>query len=411
MIPRYLRMASYVTLLLAPSLTSAQNVLVNGDFESNPPNKLGNNVNYSIAPWVLGIGQQSNVVKVNGTAFYGSQGPAFDATSKGTNQVRHYLDIARGANSIYQSFTPKCSGQINFGGWFSTRDNTAGQAKISLRKGVGIGGELVQSNPISLPGGLSQTDAWKKSAFVATISANTTYSFVVDMTDYVNFDEAYANYVDDCTPPPVASNPCCPPWNADVMLSQLRLAQPGGLTGPTSYAFANTAPFKMQIQAYLDYLHAMNPSIRNFTLSWTITDNGPSGPGTSPSATGSLIGKAEATEWSCLSCPGSKSGVGGGGNLTSGNGTNVFGPATIYALKPNRWYRITTVALLNNGIAFWPDSCSRTAIEVTVYARATTTGAQPSPNQLAVEVRQPGSGQSRVVMMPLMRPGDAPLQD
>ncbi len=401
--------------LLFPVVAMAQaNVLVNGDFETNPPANMGNNVNHSIAPWNLGTtGQKANVVKVDGPGGYnyGTNGPESDAQPVNGRTSQHYLDIANGSNSFYQSFTPKCTGRMNFGAWFSTRGGRGGTAKITIRQGDGFTGAVVQSNTITLPNGPSTT--WKQSNFFAPITANQTYSFVVDMDNEMNIDDAYVRYTNDCPEPrpAVAVNPCCPPWNAQMMLTQMNVTQTGGLTGPIAFSFANAAPFKNQIQAYIDYLHAINPAIKSFVLLWQIYDHGPSGPNTSPSATGVKIGGDEFTEWACgvtstntVPCQGFST-TGGGGNLVNGNGSNVFGPLTKYPLQPNRWYRIVTYAYLNDKQTFWNEAqCSRAAIDVTLYAgpAAATPGQPPQTgaSQLRMEIRQPGSAQGRIMLMP-----------
>src|SRR3954464_5064622 len=83
-----------VIALLSAHNALAQNILVNGDFEPNPPPKLGNNIGWPIAPWVVGTGQQPNVVKVDGPGGYdyGTNGPESDASAPAT-KPQHYLDI------------------------------------------------------------------------------------------------------------------------------------------------------------------------------------------------------------------------------------------------------------------------------------------------------------------------------
>src|SRR5947207_10525840 len=84
--------------LLTAGTGFSQNVLVNGNFEVNPPPNLGNNIGWSIAPWLLGPGQTSNVVKVDGPGGYdyGTSGPESDASAPGAGVAQHYLDIANG---------------------------------------------------------------------------------------------------------------------------------------------------------------------------------------------------------------------------------------------------------------------------------------------------------------------------
>ncbi len=206
---------------------SAQNVLVNGDFESNPPPNLGNNIGWSISPWVLGGGSASNVVKVDGPGGfnYGNNGPEADASAPGAGVPQHYLDITNGSNDFYQSFTPECSGQVIFGGSFSTRADSPGTASVTLREGVGNAGSIVgTSNAISLPGGNSQTDPWTQVSFTASITAFSTYSFVVQMDNNMNFDNGFAEYQLACnTNATVADVPTIDEWSAIALLGLLSL--------------------------------------------------------------------------------------------------------------------------------------------------------------------------------------------
>ena len=198
--------------LVVTNASASPNVLVNGDFEgtsSNPaPTTFANNIGWSILPWVIGTsGQQSNVVTVlaDGTYHY-LAGPQKDASSATGAVPRHYLDIANGHNDIYQPFTAPCDGKVEFGGWFSSRsadDGTAyaGTGSIRLVQGTGTGGAPVgTTSTVNLPaGGNAHTDPWKLvSSPPVSITAGTTYSFVVTMDDNVNFDEAYVTYKTDC---------------------------------------------------------------------------------------------------------------------------------------------------------------------------------------------------------------------
>ena len=74
---------------------AAQNLIQNPGFEVNPPSNFGNNVGHSIAPWVIGDGQQPNVVQVDGAGGQsfsaGTFGPEFDAQNGGTGAGAGYL--------------------------------------------------------------------------------------------------------------------------------------------------------------------------------------------------------------------------------------------------------------------------------------------------------------------------------
>lgn len=174
---------SFAATVLGSAASAQSNVLVNGDFESNPPAQMGDHPGYPITPWVVGQGDTPNVVKVDGPGGhnYGSSGPESDASAPGAGVPQHYLDIL-GKNSFYQSFTPRCPGRVEFGGSFSTRDNLKGSGSVTLRQGVGLAGTIVgATNNINLAAGTSKTDPWKLVSFTAPITAGVTYSFIVNM--------------------------------------------------------------------------------------------------------------------------------------------------------------------------------------------------------------------------------------
>ncbi|MBP0902731.1 LamG-like jellyroll fold domain-containing protein [Mariniflexile gromovii] len=184
------------------------NILSYGGFENVPVTSNGNNqaaqgVNANtILPWILipgefGSGGTPNVVRVNGGAYnYGNGGPPFDANPN-TNTVefnQHYFDI-NGNADIYQTFTVTSTNNITFSGYFSPRDNNnTATAKISIYSGVGnnkMGATLIKdTGTIALPvqNGSSAKTPWTLVQGTVTLSPGT-YSYVVTMSDYSNFDE------------------------------------------------------------------------------------------------------------------------------------------------------------------------------------------------------------------------------
>jgi hypothetical protein len=198
--------SSAVALIATTAFALGPNVLVNGDFESYPQSSWANNIGGTVTPWVVGAGNQPNVVKVVGNGSYGYlAGPQSDASGVGGSGPRYYLDITNGHNDIYQPFTLKCEGKVVFGGYFSSRcdnDGTAhaGTGNVQLVQGTGTGGTLVATtNTVTLPaGGNAHTDPWKLASSPPVNLPAGTYSFVVKMSDEVNFDEAYVKYETDC---------------------------------------------------------------------------------------------------------------------------------------------------------------------------------------------------------------------
>ena len=329
------------------------NVLVNGDFEFKPPPKFGNNIGHSIAPWVLGQGQQPNVVKVDGPAGYeyGSLGPQSDASAPGAGIPQHYLDITNGRNEFYQSFTPQCSGEVEFGGSFSTRDNLGGRAQVTIREGVGISGPVVgQTNIVPLAGGNSRNDPWTPVSFTAQITAGTTYSFVVDMPNNLNFDNGFVRYEQEC--PASSVDSCCPPWNSGLLEEMLFYSGSGGIAKPYTLIFQPTALFKTQIQSYIDYLSTLNPAMNMITIHFRLHD---AGTGVTP-VVGPQIGLDYYASW-----------VAGGGGQQFGN-TGFFTLAK-EPMQVNRWYRVHTGIYLDSGWKFFPDECAVNEVDVRIQVQ------------------------------------------
>ena len=208
---RHLALIAVAALVFIPAMAGAQNLIVNPGFENNPPPNMGNNIGWSISPWILGPGNDSNVVKVNGGTTYGNGGPRFDAdpATNVAGTVQHYLDIASGANDFYQYFVvPSCGGapgqtrQATFSGWFSTRDNLAGTGGIRILEGAGLSGTMLAQQPISLPAPTnppgSMDSNWVQVSGTVTVQSGSTISYVVSMTNNLNFDQASLTF-DDVT--------------------------------------------------------------------------------------------------------------------------------------------------------------------------------------------------------------------
>jgi hypothetical protein len=184
----------------SPSGANAQNLIQNPGFENNPPPNMGNNIPWPIPPWIVGTGQQPNVVKVDGPGGYnyGQLGPESDATAPGSGIAQHYLDIANGTNNFYQSFTiPSCpaapagtGATVKFGGYFSGRANAGGTATIQLLQGNGLTGPVIQTITGVVVPGNSKTDPWINVNGTATLAYGSTFSYVVGMPDPMNFDNA-----------------------------------------------------------------------------------------------------------------------------------------------------------------------------------------------------------------------------
>ncbi len=354
---------------MAAAAAAQPNVLVNGDFESNPPPAFGNNIGHPILPWVLGPGQQANVVKVDGPggSNYGTLGPESDASAPGAGVAQHYLDISGGRNQFYQSFTPQCSGEVVFGGSFSTRDNQPGRAFMEIREGVGLSGILVgQTNVVSLPGGQSRTDPWTPVNFNVTINALQTYTLVVDMDNNLNFDNGFVTYETACAPP----DPCCPPWSSQQLEAMLFYQGSGSIGADYTLQFRPTQPLGEQMQAYVDYVSLRDPAVHRIVIHFRLNDGGADDAPTG----GPQVGNSYFIWWDV-----------GGGGVQSGD--KDFFKLPLERMKVNRWYRVHTGIYLEGGARFFPESCDNNAIDVRLQVLPTSFAADKS---MVFQMRLPG---------------------
>lgn len=193
---------AFIIVFLSVSVAQAQTeILGNPGFEDFPAPLFGNNLNtVSVAPWVLGTGNNPNVVRVDGP---GGQdyirGPEIDAANPGANTVQHYLDIIDGANDFYQSFTvPACPSNATqvyrVIGSFSSRADRNGNpvpasGSITIRNGVGATGSVVSGPNLSVTNLLNRL-TWTTLSGDYNLIAGQTYSYVVEMGNNTNFDEA-----------------------------------------------------------------------------------------------------------------------------------------------------------------------------------------------------------------------------
>lgn len=347
--------ALFLATVVMSVAVSGQNVLVNGDFELNPPSANGNNVNHSIAPWILGPGDDANVVKVDGPGGYnyGSNGPESDASAPGAGIPQHYLDIV-GDNDFYQSFTPECSGEVDFGGFFSTRANSAGSGSVTIRQGVGLTGAIVGlTQPVTLPGGTSQTDPWTPVSFTVPVTAFTTYSFIVRMNNNLNFDNGFVRFRVDCNPLP-PKDPCCPPWDAATYETMLFYDGTGSIADPYTLKFVPSPTFKAQMQAYINYVSTVTPATQ-ITIHFDIWD---AGTGNTPGP-GPIISAPYWATW------------------TAGTTSNNPTPTPTWfteLLQVNHWYMFDTGMYLEGNHTFFPTHCANNQVWIRIQVQTSVTG-------------------------------------
>ena len=152
-------------------------------------------------------------------------------------------------------------------------------------------------------------------------------------------------------------NPCCPPWNIDL-LKEMMIYQPSGaMWGPYTLKFQPTPTFKNQMQAYINYLHSVNPLITEITIAFRLHYQGT---GSFPYGYwGQQIPPTAFVKWTWN---------------TTGIGSPVISPSTGFFVQPayppfpmqvGTWYAVTTGIFLNSPQTFFSDKCA----EVTIYSR------------------------------------------
>ena len=162
-----------------------QSLLTEGGFNGLTTSNFGNNIGASITPWVLESGTNTNLIEVDGIggSTYGAGGPESDATGGAGN----YFDVASSAGVIYQTFTLTETSVVEYGGYFSARDGSSGDGSISIYSGTGSGGTQLSTTGTTTTG---DNTSWSQTENKVTLGPGT-YSYVVDMDNAINFDEAY----------------------------------------------------------------------------------------------------------------------------------------------------------------------------------------------------------------------------
>lgn len=439
--------ASMLALILISAPAKAQlsgNVLINSGFEDDEMSSYGDhvyvNLNNQPTGWSFGVdGDDPNIVKVDGPggqADWYYSGPESDATASGAGVDRQYLDIYGGSNDFYQVFTPECSGEVLFGGYFSTRQNDTTTSSVRILNGAGLTGTVVdQTNTLTLPSGNSVSDPWVPVDYSTSVTANQTYSFVVTMDNNSNFDEAYVKFTTGCSdvyPPdgtpdgtstgtgtpddgggidgtwtgtagvlgndsmaevmspdfpyerPNLPN-CCSPWDEVMLQESLKYEGTGNITDPYTLRYSPTASINTQMEAYINYLNALDPSVTSITVHFRLWDKGqtPSSPGL-----GSQLGNDHYVTWTA-----------GGSSAPSNGGGNFFNlPAQ--GMNINNWYRVTSGVYLNDDIEAFGDDCANNELLMNIQVQGSalsTVGSSGGIGSVSLNIFKNGRVQSKVI--------------
>ena len=157
----------------------------------------------------------------------------------------------------------------------------------------------------------------------------------------------------------VPPDPCCPPWTEQTLQDSLAYFNTGSIASPYTLRWQPPSSLNAQMQAYINYLHAVDPAITNITIAFGVFQ---AGSGTAPVSGGAQVG-----------------GTGGTRLVTWTAGASAptvpsnFFPAAI--MQPGVWYTVGTTIFLNDGNSFFPETCDQNAISVRVQV---VPGVRPS---------------------------------
>lgn len=137
-------------------------------------------------------------------------------------------------------------------------------------------------------------------------------------------------------------DPCCPPWNKEVMKGTLFYQGSGSISAPYTLKFQPSAAFNAQMFAYINYLHSVNPAINAIIIAWRLHDQGA---GATPlTYYGPQVGATTWVTWHH------------GGTAPVFTHPNFF---TVPAphMKVGEWYRVQS-GIFPNTEKFFPDTCA-----------------------------------------------------
>ena len=160
---------------------------------------------------------------------------------------------------------------------------------------------------------------------------------------------------------PTSTDPCCPPWNKDLLKSMMFYQGSGSISDPYTLHFQPTTALKNQVQAYINYLHSLNPLMSGITIDWRLHDQG----------TGNLPSTGFGLQ------------IGSTANVTWNWNTNGIGNPVVpviftgFPMQVGTWYVIHTETSLANGQTFFPASCANNDIFVRIQVMNARTSGRP----------------------------------
>lgn len=138
----------------------------------------------------------------------------------------------------------------------------------------------------------------------------------------------------------VVIDPCCPPWNKDLLKDMMFYHGSAGISAPYTLYFTPTNAFKLQMQAYINYLNLLPPFPGAMIIDWSLIDEGTNACGNSLSPSVS----SATTKWTAP------------GVSTYASVPSPFFPN--FPMLVGHWYRIHTVIHLDHGHFFDEKTCA-----------------------------------------------------
>lgn len=150
--------------------------------------------------------------------------------------------------------------------------------------------------------------------------------------------------LDGTTVPPKV-DPCCPPWNSNVLQHSMVYQGSGSIADPYTLKFQPSATLNTQMLAYLTYMNTMNAGITSITITFSLLQDGN---GTSYGG-GTLMQGPIAVTWS----------------LPSNSPTPTLFAATP-AMVVNKWYRVATIIAVNGHNTFFDAKCAENWMDIRI---------------------------------------------
>ena len=239
--------------LIAPSEVRAQNLLVDGGFDSAPQTQFGDRFDVDLSPWMFAtvsptavIQNTQNLVAVDGPGGhdYHDRGPESDASGAPAGVTQYYIDSGSIPLYGWQYFTPSCRGTATAtmkvtnreghgeagptrtgaevppqAGPFTFRSTQGGLAVLQVSNeipafpvGFGVApattAQLIialknqfdaEKMPFLLTAGKSQSYPWTPMTVQTPVAAGQLYAFMAELGHSVNMDNASVEL--DCDDP------------------------------------------------------------------------------------------------------------------------------------------------------------------------------------------------------------------